>query len=156
MVHVVIRSARSTEGEECYWDVSGGAAAGDAFEQAEPVDLAPDPAIGHRRREPIGDHRARGDAVGTSDRQVRAEWTLLGRPAGLLEGCLRRSGQIAEWFRTGFQADPQCPWSSTRRERAGTGELDLERTRRRPGGLRDGIDRGIDAVGECRAKETQR
>ena len=116
MVHVVTRPRRCTKGEERYWDVTRGAAAGDALEQAELVDRTPYPTVGHRRREAVRDECAGGDAVRPGDREVRTERTFLARPAGVEEVILRLAGEIAEGFRAGGDPDPKRSWTSSRRE----------------------------------------
>ena len=155
MVHAAILDGRSAEPVQRLRDVFRGTPAGDALEQTEHVDRAWDPSIRHLGAKPLRDQGTRCDAVRSSDREVRPEHSVLGRPTGVEKRLVRSARDLGERLGAGRQTDPQRPRSPSRGEGTGAREFDLERTSGGTRCARDGLPRPVDPVSWGRTEEAQ-
>src|SRR5687768_5993320 len=103
MVHARGRIRLRPEWDGRYSDVSSGAAARDAFEQAEGVDASRDPTTGHDPDQPLGDERARGDTVRAGQGEVGAAWAVVAVPACLGQRRVQFRAELRE--RVGARGD---------------------------------------------------
>ena len=87
--------------------VASRAAAGDALEQADPLDPETDVHVGRFGHQLGTDRGAGRDSVGTSQGQVRRERLGLERPAASVEGRVDGRGEVGQRRLTLAQAEPQ-------------------------------------------------